>query len=218
MKTLVGIILATFAIGAFAQGDAGAPPYPPPGRVVDVGGWKLHLNCTGRTNPQQPTVILESGVDDFSVEWSLVQPGVAREKGGRAASVRTRGSFLRRCARPSVSIQYPADVAGMVLVEAGTDNPLRMKPDGQLVHATTSCGSSNCSAAFRSLLLRLPAGDDDERQIAEGMIAFQAVGTQTSSSFSNGFNAAATCFTCPRAHVRISCASGGNLSRGGSFA
>ena len=30
---------------------------------------------------------------------------------------------------------YPADVAGMVLVEAGADNPWRMLPDGKLVRA-----------------------------------------------------------------------------------
>src|SRR5207247_7833970 len=31
---------------------------------------------------------------------------------------------------------YPADVAGMVLVEAGADNPLRMLGDGRVVHAS----------------------------------------------------------------------------------
>src|SRR6266487_3991761 len=33
---------------------------------------------TARRSPaSQPTVILESGIGDFSVEWSLVQPGTA---------------------------------------------------------------------------------------------------------------------------------------------
>jgi pimeloyl-ACP methyl ester carboxylesterase len=53
------------------------PPFPPPGRMVDVGGWRLHLNCTGDTASTRPTVILEAGAGDFSVEWSLVQPKVA---------------------------------------------------------------------------------------------------------------------------------------------
>src|SRR5262249_41919462 len=35
-------------------------------------------NCTGDAHPFQPTVILEAGVGDFSVEWALVQPRVAR--------------------------------------------------------------------------------------------------------------------------------------------
>ena len=62
---------------AAAQTPSTPPPLPPPGRLVDVGGWKLHLNCTGEARTPQPTVILESGVGDFSVEWSLVQPKVA---------------------------------------------------------------------------------------------------------------------------------------------
>jgi len=53
-------------------------PYPPPGRLIDVGGWRLHINCTGEARASQPTVILESGIGDFSVEWSLVQPLVAK--------------------------------------------------------------------------------------------------------------------------------------------
>ena len=54
------------------------PPYPPPGRLVDIGGWRLHIDCRGESKPGEPTVILEAGIGDFSSEWSLVQPGVAR--------------------------------------------------------------------------------------------------------------------------------------------
>ena len=61
-----------------AQEVATPPPYPPPGRLMDVGGWRLHLKCTGEARSGQPLVVLEAGVGDFSVEWSLVQPGVAR--------------------------------------------------------------------------------------------------------------------------------------------
>lgn len=65
-------------LSAVAQTPGNSPPFPPPGRLVDVGGWKLHLNCTGEAAASRPTVILESGAGDFSVEWSLVQPKVAR--------------------------------------------------------------------------------------------------------------------------------------------
>lgn len=60
-----------------AQNES-APPLPPPGQLVDVGGWRLHLNCTGAARAGQPTVILEPGIGDFSVEWALVQPVVAK--------------------------------------------------------------------------------------------------------------------------------------------
>lgn len=54
------------------------PPIPPPGQMVDIGGWKIHVNCTGEAKPNQPTIILEAGAGDFSVEWSLVQPSIAQ--------------------------------------------------------------------------------------------------------------------------------------------
>lgn len=43
---------------------------PEPGRLVDVGGYHLKINCTGSGSP---TVILESGLGDLLSEWRLVQ-------------------------------------------------------------------------------------------------------------------------------------------------
>jgi pimeloyl-ACP methyl ester carboxylesterase len=63
---------------ASAQSESTPPPFPPPGRLIDIGGWRLHLNCTGEARASQPTVILEPGLGDFSVEWGLVQPEVAK--------------------------------------------------------------------------------------------------------------------------------------------
>src|SRR5215207_3210379 len=77
---VVAVVVCALASGmapARAQDSAASPPLPPPGRLVDVGGWRLHLNCTGDARPSQPTVILEAGLGDFSVEWALVQPRVA---------------------------------------------------------------------------------------------------------------------------------------------
>jgi len=42
-----------------------------------VGGYRLHLNCTGTGPPGSPTVILESAFDDTSLAWTKVQPRVA---------------------------------------------------------------------------------------------------------------------------------------------
>jgi pimeloyl-ACP methyl ester carboxylesterase len=49
--------------------------YPIPGQMVDAGGFKMHMYCTGKGSP---TVILISGLDDFSITWSLVQPDIAK--------------------------------------------------------------------------------------------------------------------------------------------
>jgi pimeloyl-ACP methyl ester carboxylesterase len=51
-----------------------SPGYPPPVRLIDIGGRKLHLYCSGKGNP---TVILVAGGGAFSIDWALVQPNVA---------------------------------------------------------------------------------------------------------------------------------------------
>lgn len=49
--------------------------YPPPGRLVDVGGYRLHLNCTGAGGP---TVVLEYGLEGSYFDWYRVQPEIAK--------------------------------------------------------------------------------------------------------------------------------------------
>ena len=46
-----------------------------PGRRVDVGGSKLHINCTGEGTP---VVVLDSGLGDSYVSWMKVQPQIAK--------------------------------------------------------------------------------------------------------------------------------------------
>lgn len=48
---------------------------PMPGRLVEVGGLKMHINCTGQGTP---AVILESGLGDSYVPWRKVQPEIAK--------------------------------------------------------------------------------------------------------------------------------------------
>jgi pimeloyl-ACP methyl ester carboxylesterase len=48
--------------------------FQPPGKLVDLGGYKLHLYCTGSGGP---TVVLEHGHRATYLDWYLVQPGVA---------------------------------------------------------------------------------------------------------------------------------------------
>jgi len=47
----------------------------PPGKLVDLGGHRLHVNCTGSGSP---TVVVENGLGDFSFDWVLVQERVSR--------------------------------------------------------------------------------------------------------------------------------------------
>jgi pimeloyl-ACP methyl ester carboxylesterase len=47
----------------------------PAGRFLDLGGWSIYMHCTGRGGP---TVVVETGFDEFAADWTLVQDRVAR--------------------------------------------------------------------------------------------------------------------------------------------
>jgi pimeloyl-ACP methyl ester carboxylesterase len=47
----------------------------PTGKMVDLGGHKLHIDCTGRGTP---VVVIETGLGDFSFDWILVQNRVSQ--------------------------------------------------------------------------------------------------------------------------------------------
>ena len=64
------ILLASTTLAPHAAVEVPTPP----GRLVDIGGQRLHVNCAGSGSP---TVILESGTGDFSLIWALVQPEIA---------------------------------------------------------------------------------------------------------------------------------------------
>lgn len=72
--TAVLAILCIFRIAAPAQttNNEQIPP-PPIGKLVDVGGYRVHLYCTGSGSPT--VVIVGAG---FSFNWGLVQPEVAK--------------------------------------------------------------------------------------------------------------------------------------------
>jgi pimeloyl-ACP methyl ester carboxylesterase len=50
-------------------------PVPPPGLLVDVGGFRLHLNSCGAGSP---VVIFDAALGGSSLSWSLVQPQVGQ--------------------------------------------------------------------------------------------------------------------------------------------
>jgi pimeloyl-ACP methyl ester carboxylesterase len=92
---------------------------PPPGRLVDVGGHRLHILCTGAGSP---AVVLESGLGGSSADWGFVQPGVA--------------AFTRVCSYDRAGMGYSdpgpsprtarriALELGQLVDRAGVDGPL----------------------------------------------------------------------------------------------
>ena len=73
----VAAIAVVAALGATYETIAGSQDlssYPPAGRLVDVGGYRMHLDCRGEGSP---TVVMDAGLGGSSLDWSLVQPRLA---------------------------------------------------------------------------------------------------------------------------------------------
>jgi pimeloyl-ACP methyl ester carboxylesterase len=66
----LAVLVATGAGYEFIAGLGDATRYPPPGRLVDVGGFRLHIACTGKGSP---TIVLDAGLGGTSLDWALVR-------------------------------------------------------------------------------------------------------------------------------------------------
>ena len=79
LSRIVVSIVVLMLVGAIYESlaeAADAKDYPPPGQLVDVGGHRLHINCTGTGSP---AVVIEAGLGDWSTSWAgYVQPEVAK--------------------------------------------------------------------------------------------------------------------------------------------
>ncbi len=73
MVLVLGLVLVGTAYEVLAEASD-VRAYPPAGQMVDVGGYRLHINCTGTGSP---TVVIDAGWGDWSLGWSRVQPAVA---------------------------------------------------------------------------------------------------------------------------------------------
>jgi len=163
MKARLAVIGLSLLALVAVQGAAASAPSNPPGRLVDIGGRRLHLNCQGQGGP---TVILEAGGGAFSIDWALAQPRIAAftrvcayDRAGMAWSdpgpaddtVEQVASDLHRLmakahiAPPYViagqSIggvfarayqrRYPAEVAGLVLVDSTHEDGVSVQVDSK---------------------------------------------------------------------------------------
>ena len=93
-------VLAVLALAAVGGGyetvreQADANAYPMTGQLIDVGGHRLHLNCTGSGSP---TVVLQPGGGDFSSAMAWIAPAVAAHT--RVCVYDRAGSRLERARR-----------------------------------------------------------------------------------------------------------------------
>jgi len=114
---LIALLLALILVTTIYQEVATAKErarFPAPGRLVDVGGYRLHLRCESEGSP---TVVLESGSGMTSNEWTLVQPEVAK--------------FTRVCSYDRVGFGWsesgppadPVDVLRVLMRNRGVSGP-----------------------------------------------------------------------------------------------
>lgn len=71
------VVLAMLAGIVYEQAGRyrAARDFPPPGRMIDIGGRRLQLDCRGAGSP---TVVFEAGQNiDGALSWSAVQPGIS---------------------------------------------------------------------------------------------------------------------------------------------
>jgi pimeloyl-ACP methyl ester carboxylesterase len=72
------VVLILLIIGIFYQNIAtiiDRGKYPASGKFIDLGGYKLYLNCIGEGSP---TVILDCGLVGLSSLWTLIQEDLAK--------------------------------------------------------------------------------------------------------------------------------------------
>lgn len=68
------VLAVTGMIYQTAATEADQRDYPPPGVLVNVDGYKMHMYCMGEGSP---TILLDHAGGGSSVDWSLIQPKLA---------------------------------------------------------------------------------------------------------------------------------------------
>lgn len=79
MQTLAFVIIALIAVvllaGAFAKRRL-RRAFPPPGRLLDVGGYRLHIHALGSGGP---TVVFDTGLGEPGLSWAPIQREIAEQ-------------------------------------------------------------------------------------------------------------------------------------------
>ncbi len=176
-KIVIGLLIAAMLVigGTWIAGQMArkklAERFPPPGRLVDIGGYRLHLYCVGE-GPR--TILFEAGLNDFSVQWTDIQRDAAR--------------FARACAYDRAGLGWsdisplPRTSQNMVkelhtlLDRAGIQGPLVLVGHSfggllarEYIHAYPGAvsGLVLVDAAHEEQLMRIPELAKGQRQIAK---------------------------------------------------
>jgi pimeloyl-ACP methyl ester carboxylesterase len=198
-SAIVFVLAMTGMLYQTASAEADRRNHPAPGDLIDVGGFKMHLFCTGQGSP---TVILETLSGGTSSYWGWVQPEVAKvtrvcvyDRAGRgwsepdpepitlARTVRNLHTLLAnaRVEGPYVlvghsiggiyvrqfAVDYPEEVAGMVLVDSAHPHQYDRYPDMREVNKNYLQLSSAFPTLARLGLFRLYFASGGEIDFAD---------------------------------------------------
>jgi pimeloyl-ACP methyl ester carboxylesterase len=76
---LFGLILSVSACGfPFGQTKTSEDKSSSLDQMIDVGGYRLHINCAGNPLNGSATVVMDAGGYDSSESWNKVQPEIAK--------------------------------------------------------------------------------------------------------------------------------------------
>ena len=121
---VLGVLVILGASGAVFQVVATAveqQAHPARGRLVDVGGHRLHLYCTGPTDADGPTVVLEGGLGATVSAWAWIQPEIART--ARVCAYDRAGTGWSDPGTDPPDAQHVASALHTLLREAGVVGP-----------------------------------------------------------------------------------------------
>jgi len=116
----VVVVMAVASVGGAAETvglAADQHTYAMPGRLYDVGGHRLHLDCTGSGGP---TVVLMSGLGGSSAGWARIAPAVADTT--RVCAYDRAGQGWSDAAAPQNGVAAAADLHTL-LARAGEHGP-----------------------------------------------------------------------------------------------
>lgn len=118
------LMLLAVGLGATTAFNAAVSTYffwrhPAPGKLYDVGGYKMHLYCTGAGSP---SVVLDAGLGNDSTIWAGVQPELSKIT--QVCSY-DRAGFGWSEARPEArDARHLSDELHTLLGKAGVNGPI----------------------------------------------------------------------------------------------
>jgi pimeloyl-ACP methyl ester carboxylesterase len=119
---LAALILMSLLGGASFEATSRAnasKSYPPPGRLVDIGGRRIQLDCRGSGSP---VVVFESGLDTLgSLSWSSVHQQIAQTT--RACAYSRTGVMWSDPSNRPFSAEHIAEDLHTTLTVAGEAGP-----------------------------------------------------------------------------------------------